>query len=87
MADLYYGVAGNPVSHSLSPVLMNIMVQHVNSHLKTKDTFKLHCTDLIEESLIQDALAWGYVKSTPKVVQLHTKRLNFSSSTITSLCL
>lgn len=68
MADLYYGVAGNPVSHSLSPVLMNIMVQHVNSHLKTKDTFKLHCTDLIEESLIQDALAWGYVKSTPKVV-------------------
>ena len=68
MADLYYGVAGTPVSHSLSPVLMNIMVQHVNSHLKTKDSFKLHCTDLIEESLIQDALAWGYVKSTPKIV-------------------
>ena len=63
MADVYYGVAGSPVSHSLSPVLINIVAQHLSQVLPKVNRFNLLNTDLVEEEFIQDALAWGYVKS------------------------
>jgi hypothetical protein len=68
MADVYYGLAGSPVSHSLSPVLINIVAQHLSQVLPKGDKFSLVATDLIDAKFIQDALAWGYVKSTPNPI-------------------
>ncbi len=68
MADVYYGVAGHPVTHSLSPVLINLVVQHVSKEVSRAKRFNLMVSDLIDAAAIQDALAWGYVKATPKPV-------------------
>ena len=68
MADVFYGVAGQPVNHSLSPVLINIVAQYVSRQLNSTAKFNLKQTDLVSAEYIQDALAWGYVKSTPEVV-------------------
>ena len=68
MADVYYGLAGSPVSHSLSPVLINIVAQHLSQVLPKGDKFILMTTDLVDAEFIQDALAWGYVKSSPNPI-------------------
>ena len=68
MADVFYGVAGHPVNHSLSPVLINIVAQYVSNQSKTAPKFNLKQTDLVSAEFIQDALAWGYVKSIPAPV-------------------
>ena len=68
MADIFYGVAGQPVDHSLSPVLINIVAQYVSANSKSAPKFDLRQTDLVSADYIQDALAWGYVKSIPKPV-------------------
>jgi len=68
MADVYYGLAGSPVSHSLSPVLINIVAQHLSQVLPKDDKFSIITTDLVDAEFIQDALAWGYVKSTPSPI-------------------
>ncbi len=68
MADVFYAVAGLPVSHSLSPVLLNIVAQHVSSQTKNAPKFNVERTDLVSAKFIQDALAWGYVKTTPAIV-------------------
>ena len=57
MADVFYGVAGHPVNHSLSPVLINIVAQYVSSQSKTAPKFNLKQTDLVSAEFIQDALA------------------------------
>ena len=68
MADVFYGVAGHPVSHSLSPVLINIVAQYVSNQTKSAPKFNVKQTDLVSAEQIQDALAWGYVKSTPEPI-------------------
>ena len=68
MADVFYGVAGHPISHSLSPVLINIVAQYVSNQTKSGPKFNVRQTDLVSAEQIQDALAWGYVKSTPESI-------------------
>lgn len=68
MADVYYAVAGHPVNHSLSPVLLNIVAQYVSKQIKPTQRFEVKQTDLVDAKLIQDALAWGYVKFIPDAV-------------------
>ena len=68
MADVYYAVAGHPVTHSLSPVLINIVAQYVSKQVKPSLRFNLLKTDLVDVESIQDALAWGHVKFIPEVV-------------------
>ncbi|DAC60469.1 MAG TPA: hypothetical protein HA354_00270 [Candidatus Poseidoniaceae archaeon] len=68
MADVYYAVAGHPVNHSLSPVLVNIVAQYVSNQLKSSQRFNLIQTDLVDAKYIQDALAWGHVKFIPDTV-------------------
>ncbi|MEC7178456.1 MAG: hypothetical protein VXW28_04095 [Candidatus Thermoplasmatota archaeon] len=68
MADIFYGVAGHPISHSLSPVLINIVAQYVSNQTKSGPKFNVRQTDLVSAEQIQDALAWGYVKSTPEPI-------------------
>ncbi|MDP7372897.1 MAG: hypothetical protein QF588_03315 [Candidatus Poseidoniaceae archaeon] len=68
MADVYYAVAGHPVNHSLSPVLVNIVAQYVSDQLTAGQRFNVIQTDLVDAKYIQDALAWGYVKFIPDAV-------------------
>ena len=51
MADVYYAVAGHPVNHSLSPVLINIVAQHVSNQVKPSKRFNLLQTDLVKNTL------------------------------------
>lgn len=68
MADVYYGVAGNPVSHSLSPLLLSIVAQHIEQNNRSKLNFEIKSLNLIEAGSIQDALAWGYAKTLPNPI-------------------
>ena len=45
MADVYYAVAGHPVNHSLSPVLVNIVAQYVSEQLTAGQRFNVIQTD------------------------------------------
>jgi len=65
MADVFYGIAGDPVSHSISPLLLSIVAQHLEQQGKCKSNLSIQSLNLIEAKSIQDALAWGYAKSIP----------------------
>ena len=66
MAGVRYAIAGSPVEHSLSPLLLAIVHDHLTS-IKSKATsgFKVLKLDLVDTSNIEDALAWGYAGSMP----------------------
>jgi len=68
MADVYYGVAGNPVSHSISPLLVSIVAQHLEQQKGVGTDFTIKSLNLIEADSIQDALAWGYAKTIPQPI-------------------
>ena len=68
MAEVYYGIAGNPVSHSISPLLLSIVAQHLEQNNKLKPKLEIKSLNLIEADSIQDALAWGYAKAIPNPV-------------------
>ncbi len=68
MADVYYGVAGNPVSHSISPLLVSIVAQHLEQQKGIGTGFTIKSLNLIEAESIQDALAWGYAKTIPEPI-------------------
>ena len=68
MADVYYGVAGNPVSHSISPLLLSIVAQHLELQDNVATSFEIKSLNLIEAESIQDALAWGYAKTIPEPI-------------------
>ena len=65
MAEVYYGIAGNPVSHSISPLLVSIVAQHLEQNSRSKPQLEIKSLNLIEANSIQDALAWGYAKTIP----------------------
>lgn len=66
MAGVRYAIAGSPVDHSLSPLLLAIVHQHLTSQETTITSgFKLNKLDLVETKSIEDALAWGYAGSMP----------------------
>ena len=68
MADIYYGVAGKPVSHSISPLLVSIVAQHIEQQDVAGINYTIKSLNLIEAESIQDALAWGYAKTIPEPV-------------------
>jgi len=68
MAEVYYGIAGKPVSHSISPLLVSIVAQHLEQNSKIKQKFEVKSLNLIEADSIQDALAWGYAKTIPNPI-------------------
>jgi len=68
MAEVYYGIAGNPVSHSISPLLVSIVAQHLEQNSRSKPQLEIKSLNLIEANSIQDALAWGYAKTIPNPV-------------------
>ena len=61
MVVIRYGIAGQPVEHSLSPLLTALVAAHVglpygDKHLKM---------DLVDVRVLTDALAWGYAGAVP----------------------
>ena len=64
MAAIRYGIAGQPVQHSLSPLLTALVAQHLNlgwedKHLKM---------ELVETTSLTNALAWGYAGGVPSSI-------------------
>ena len=68
MAEVYYGIAGKPVSHSISPLLVSIVAQHLEQNSKNSHNLEIKSLNLIEADSIQDALAWGYAKTIPNPI-------------------
>ena len=68
MAEVYYGIAGNPVSHSISPLLVSIVAQHLEQNTNSRNKLEIKSLNLIEADSIQDALAWGYAKTIPNPI-------------------
>lgn len=67
MAQVRYAVAGQPITHSLSPLLFGLV--HANLlKLGQSIHFRLasQSLHLVETSVVGDALAWGYAGFTPK---------------------
>ena len=66
MGEVRYAVAGDPVAHSLSPLLLGLVHARMSDLLGKKEfNLKLKNTDLVPTSTIEDALAWGYAGSVP----------------------
>jgi len=66
VAGVRYAIAGSPVEHSLSPLLLAIVHDHLVSMKPSLSAdFKLDKLDLVETKSIEDALAWGYAGSMP----------------------
>jgi shikimate 5-dehydrogenase len=69
VAGVRYAIAGSPVEHSLSPLLLAIVHDHLTSiKSKTLFDFNLLKLDLIDTKTIEDALAWGYAGSMPNAL-------------------
>ena len=66
MAQLRYAISGHPVAHSLSPILFGLVVSNLEKFGKMVE-FKLKDTtiELVESSVIEDPLGWGYAGHTP----------------------
>ena len=64
MAAIRYGIAGQPVDHSLSPLLTSLVARH----LALMDDDKHLTMELIDVNSIQDALAWGYAGAVPEPI-------------------
>lgn len=62
MAAIRYGIAGQPVEHSLSPLLMALVARH----LALMDDDKHLTMELVDVNSIHDALAWGYAGAVPE---------------------
>ncbi len=70
MTQVRYGVGGEPVTHSLSPMLMGLIVRHLSENaidIKSRQLHEINLErmDVIPATRIEDALAWGYVGELP----------------------
>ena len=66
MGDVRYAVAGDPVTHSLSPLLLGLVHARLLDFLGQKElNLVLKSSSLVQTSSIEDALAWGYAGSVP----------------------
>lgn len=61
MGTLRYAIAGHPIAHSLSPLLMHL----VHAHVQRNHPLPEPSVELVEASTISDALAWGYAGAVP----------------------
>lgn len=66
MGDVRYAVAGDPVTHSLSPLLLGLVHARLLDFLGQKElNLVLKSSELVQTTTIEDALAWGYAGSVP----------------------
>ena len=66
MAQVRYAICGHPVAQSLSPLLFGLVISNLERFGKNTE-FKLKNTtfELVDTSVIEDALGWGYAGHTP----------------------
>jgi hypothetical protein len=70
MAQLRYAISGHPVAHSLSPLLFGLVVSNLEKFGKLVEfKFKDTTIELVDSSVIEDALGWGYAGHTPHAPQ------------------
>lgn len=66
MGDVRYAVAGDPVTHSLSPLLLGLVHARLLDLVGQKElNLVLKSSEIVQTSSIEDALAWGYAGSVP----------------------
>jgi shikimate 5-dehydrogenase len=66
MGEVRYAVAGDPINHSLSPLLLGLVHARLLDLLGQKEfNLKLKNTELVPATTIEGALAWGYAGSVP----------------------
>ena len=65
MADVRYGVAGDPIAHSLSPILASIVHSHLVANESVKETPDLKGVSIVPSNGIENALAWAYAGTLP----------------------
>ena len=66
MGRVRYAVAGNPVAHSLSPLLLGLVHARLLDLLGKKElNLGLESSNLVPTSTIEGALAWGYAGAVP----------------------
>ena len=81
MGEIRYGVAGSPIRHSLSPLLLSLVCDHL--HLSGRSmTLKM---ELVNVSSISDALAWGYAGSVPNPQEWDLTQAVFGTFRTTAL--
>ncbi len=66
MAQVRYAICGHPVAQSLSPLLFGLVISNLERFGKNTE-FKLKNTtfELVDTSVIENALGWGYAGHTP----------------------
>ena len=63
-----YAIAGQPVTHSLSPLLFGLVVANLEKFKgRVNLKFASSSLHLIETKTIEDALGWSYSEATPRV--------------------
>ena len=81
MGEIRYGVAGSPIRHSLSPLLLSLVCDHL--HLSGRSmTLKM---ELVNVASISDALAWGYAGSVPNPQEWDLTQAVFGTFRTTAL--
>ena len=81
MGEIRYGIAGSPITHSLSPLLMALMCDHLGIVNRTR-SLKI---ELVDVSIISDALAWGYAGSVPNPLEWALTQAVFGKFRTTAL--
>ena len=64
MAAIRYGIAGQPVDHSLSPLLTALVVKHLGLNVNDKHLQM----ELVNVATVPDAFAWGYAGAVPEPI-------------------
>ena len=81
MGEIRYGIAGSPITHSLSPMLMALVCDHLGL-VKRSRALKI---ELVDASSISDALAWGYAGSVPRPQEWNLTQAVFGKFRTTAL--
>ncbi|MDP6870358.1 MAG: hypothetical protein QGI21_06275 [Candidatus Poseidoniaceae archaeon] len=66
MAKVRHGVAGEPITHSLSPILTSIVHAHLAANESISKLPDLKGVAVVPSSGIENALAWGYAGTLPE---------------------
>lgn len=64
MAKVRHGVAGDPIAHSLSPIVASLVAEHIRASDSTRAP-ELKGVAVIPTKGIENALAWGYAGAFP----------------------
>ena len=86
MGEVRFAIAGDPVAHSLSPLLLGLVHAHLLSLLGQKEVnLKIKSLDLVPSTTIEGALAWGYAGAVPSAPEWEYTQAPFGKFRTTTL--